>query len=226
MFEAMNGATPQFVSRLVPYFDGGLFNESAPGADDGLEVLDLTEIPGAIDLLEKVAERDWRKVDPTIFGNLFEGALDESKRAQLGAHYTSEKDIRLVIDPVLMAPLLREWETTRIEAEPLLQTFLTSDSPRSVTQAETRLKQLRDAFYDRLSSVTVLDPACGSGNFLYVSLKAMKDLERRARAVPAGRAGVLPRWGDAAPVLWHRKRPVRGEVGARRAVDRLFAVAL
>ncbi|GIK30342.1 MAG: hypothetical protein BroJett007_34800 [Chloroflexota bacterium] len=199
LFEAMNGATPQFVSRLVPYFDGGLFNESAPGADDGLEVLDLTEIPGAIDLLEKVAERDWRKVDPTIFGNLFEGALDESKRAQLGAHYTSEKDIRLVIDPVLMAPLLREWETTRIEAEPLLQTFLTSDSPRSVTQAETRLKQLRDAFYDRLSSVTVLDPACGSGNFLYVSLKAMKDLERRARElfqpVEPGyfRDGVTPR---------------------------------
>lgn len=181
LFEAMDGLSGQFVMKAVPYFNGGLFGDSQPGAGDGREVLDLTEIPGAIDLLEKVSEADWRRVNPTIFGTLFEGALDESKRAQLGAHYTSEEDIRLVVEPVLMEPLYRLWAEIQAEAEPLLQKYLKGGTPRATQEAQERLVQLHDQMMTRLEQTRVLDPACGSGNFLYVSLRAMKDLEARAR---------------------------------------------
>lgn len=181
LFEAMDGQRSHFIMEAVPYFNGGLFADSQPGAGDGKEVLDLTEIPGAIDLLEKVSEADWRRVNPTIFGTLFEGALDENKRAQLGAHYTSEEDIRLVVEPVLMEPLNRLWAEIQAEAEPLLQKYLKGGTPRATQEAQERLVQLHDQMMSRLEQTRVLDPACGSGNFLYMSLRAMKDLEARAR---------------------------------------------
>jgi hypothetical protein len=182
LFKAMNGETTHFVLVPIPYFNGGIFAESAPGRGDGLEVLNITEIPGALDILGEAADADWRSVNPTIFGTLFEGALDTSKRAQLGAHYTSEADIRLVIDPVLMEPLLRDWTATQAEAAPLMLTFLDPAAPpKEGAAAAARLRELRDAMYDRLAATTVLDPACGSGNFLYVALKALKDLEGKVR---------------------------------------------
>lgn len=181
LFEAMDGVRSGFVMRPTPYFNGGLFSDSVSDAGDAYEVLDLPQIPGAINILEEVSEADWRFVNPTIFGTLFEGALDESKRAQLGAHYTGEQDIRLVVEPVLMQPLYRLWDEIRAEAEPLLQTFLQKESPRAEQQARTRLIALHDRMMSHLESTRVLDPACGSGNFLYVSLRALKDLEGRVR---------------------------------------------
>lgn len=185
LFRAMNGETAYIFAQRVPYFNGGLFADSAPNADDGTEVLDLTQanFAGALETLIKVSNADWRNVNPTIFGTLFERALDESKRAQLGAHYTSETDIRLIVEPVLMQPLYRLWDATRAEAEPLLQTYITAaTSPRDRQRTEERLKELYTRMMDRLASTKVLDPACGSGNFLYVSLRALKDLEARVRA--------------------------------------------
>lgn len=182
LFQVMNGEIPTFIMTHIPYFNGGIFAESAEGAGDNLEVLDITEIPGALDILSEAADADWRSVNPTIFGTLFEGALDTSKRAQLGAHYTSEADIRLVIDPVLMSPLLSAWEVVQTEAAPLMQLFLDpAAAPKARKTAETRLTELREGMYTQLESTTVLDPACGSGNFLYVALKALKDLERKIR---------------------------------------------
>ena len=182
LFQTMNGESQYFFTMPIPYFNGGMLTESAVGAGDGLEVLDVTEIPGALDLLGEAAESDWRSVNPTIFGTLFEGALDTSKRAQLGAHYTSESDIRLVIDPVLVSPLLRAWDAAHAEAAPLMQTFLNPTTPPKARKTvEARLRELRDAMNAELEGITVLDPACGSGNFLYVALKALKDLERKVR---------------------------------------------
>jgi hypothetical protein len=181
LFKAMDGQARTFMMKPVPYFNGGLFADTGSGAADGTEALDLTEIPGAISLLGKVSEADWRRVNPTIFGTLFEGALDESKRAQLGAHYTSEADIRLVVEPVLMQPLYRLWTEIQAEAEPLMQVFLKAETPRSTQQARDRLITLQDRMMNTLGSTRILDPACGSGNFLYVSLRAMKDLEGRVR---------------------------------------------
>jgi hypothetical protein len=182
LFQAMDGVRPAFVMKPTPYFNGGLFADSAPGANDGYEVLDLTQIIDGINILEKVSEVDWRFVNPTIFGTLFEGALDADKRAQLGAHYTGEQDIRLIVEPVLMQPLYHLWDEIRAEAEPLLQTYLKNDSPRVVHQSKERLLQLHEQMMTKLATTRVLDPACGSGNFLYVSLRALKDLEGRVRA--------------------------------------------
>lgn len=181
LFAAMDGQRDSFVMRPTPYFNGGLFRDSSEGANDGYEVLDLTQITGGIDLLGEVSEADWRFVNPTIFGTLFEGALDISKRAQLGAHYTGEADIRLVVEPVLMQPLYREWEAVLGEAEPLLQVYLSGETPKAQQAAYEQLVGLYEGMMGRLEGVTVLDPACGSGNFLYMSLRALKDLEARVR---------------------------------------------
>ncbi len=181
LFRAMDGQVRTYILQPVPYFNGRLFADTSPGANDGTQALDLTQVPGAIELLGEASESDWRYVNPTIFGSLFEGALDVSKRAQLGAHYTSEADIRLIIEPVLMQPLYRQWDEIRGEAEPLLQTYLNAETPRAAQQAKDRLISLHKTMMDSLEKTLVLDPACGSGNFLYMSLRALKDLEARVR---------------------------------------------
>ncbi len=183
LFEAMDGEH-YFMMYYVPYFNGGIFRDSQADSKDGYEVLDVTLIPGAINLLEEVSDKDWRFVNPTIFGTLFEGALDVSKRAQLGAHYTGESDIQLVVEPVLMQPLKRQWQIVEVEAQPLMQVYLNRDlPPRPVHEAGVKLQALYEQMMTSLSQTRVLDPACGSGNFLYMSLRAMKDLEGRVRRV-------------------------------------------
>jgi len=101
-------------------------------------------------------------------GNLFERGLDPDHRAQLGAHYTSEEDIKTLVEPVLMAPLRREWSNIKGE---LATGFVRGEGKPS---DRTKLS----AFHDKLAAMTVLDPACGSGNFLYVSLQLLLDLEK------------------------------------------------
>jgi hypothetical protein len=181
LFEAMDGEREDYLMQYVPYFNGGIFAESKPGANDRYEVLDLAEIPQAFEVLLKVSKADWRFVNPTIFGTLFEGALDVSKRAQLGAHYTSEADIRLVLEPVLMQPLYRQWEQIQLEAQPHLQVYLNPSSPKERQNAHEQLLALREKIQQAIVNTTVLDPACGSGNFLYMSLRFLKDLEGKVR---------------------------------------------
>ena len=146
-----------FGADAIAHFNGDLFNES--------ETVELSEV--SLQRLVEAVSKNWRNIEPSIFGTLFEGALDATKRSQLGAHYTSPDDIMLVIEPVLMKPLRSEWEDVRQEAEALL-----GQSERD--GALTRLK----AFQQRLAGVTVLDPACGSGNFLYIALRSLLDLEK------------------------------------------------
>src|SRR5258708_30511173 len=109
----MDSQIQSVLMKPIPYFNGGLFRDSAEGANDGTEALDLTEIPGGLDLLGKASDADWRSVDPTIFGTLFEGALDESKRGQLGSHYTSAEVIRLIVEPLLLAPLTHQGQAVQ-----------------------------------------------------------------------------------------------------------------
>ena len=147
-----------FGADKISYFNGDLFNE-----------VETVEFTGAALLrLYQAAEKDWRNIEPSIFGTLFERALDASKRSQLGAHYTGASDIELVVEPVVMEPLRREWDTARQEINGLI-------SNGNETAARARL----DDFQQRLSSVTVLDPACGSGNFLYIALRSLLDLEKQ-----------------------------------------------
>ena len=99
--------------------EGGLFgaDEVARFNGDLFAMVDTVELSGAaLLLLYQAAQKDWRNIEPSIFGTLFERALDASKRSQLGAHYTSAEDIMLVVEPVVMEPLRREWETVQREA--------------------------------------------------------------------------------------------------------------
>ena len=154
----------------IAHFNGDLFS-----------VVDTVELSTvALQRLGEACERNWRDIEPSIFGTLFERALDASKRAQTGAHYTGADDIELVVEPVVMTPLRREWEATRQEIEELLEGERDCHAALAMTEEEQdeRARARLDAFRERLASVKVLDPACGSGNFLYIALRSLLDFER------------------------------------------------
>lgn len=153
----------------IRHFDGTLFDDDFVPA-----------IPHDLGrALLQAAEQDWSQVDPSIFGTLFERVIDEDKRAQLGAHYTSETDIMLIVEPVLMAPLKRKWDEVRREAANHFPG--NSEFPG----------KLLAGFAQELAAVRVLDPACGSGNFLYVALRELLDLQKEVIAT-AARRGLPP----------------------------------
>ena len=157
--------------EAVAWFNGGLFD------DDETLPLEREEIDVAI----KAAALDWSEIDPSIFGTLFERGLDPDKRSQLGAHYTDREKIMLIVEPVIVRPLLAEWETTKAG---IGATIERADAAKS-TAARTRLRQQVErslrSFLERLRKFIVLDPACGSGNFLYMALHALKDIEHRVQ---------------------------------------------
>jgi hypothetical protein len=148
----------RFGPHKIKHFNGHLFEEAT--------VFELTQ--DEIRKLAAAGEADWQFIQPTIMGNLFERGLDPDQRAQLGAHYTSEEDIKTIVEPVVMAPLRREW--TELKGE-LAQSYVKSKA----TAAE---REKLSTFHDKLGTITVLDPACGSGNFLYVALQLLLDLEK------------------------------------------------
>ena len=149
----------------VAWFDGGLF------ADDAIIELAAADLT----ILSATATLDWSYVEPAIFGTLFERSFDPTKRSQLGAHYTSKEDILLIIEPVLIAPLQKRWEAVKAEVA-----ALDAEAQKVKGPAYSKLrKQMQEklfAWVEELSKVRVLDPACGSGNFLYLALKRMLDL--------------------------------------------------
>ncbi|MGB8353410.1 MAG: DNA methyltransferase, partial [Chthoniobacteraceae bacterium] len=148
----------RFGFSTIRHFNGHLFHDAT--------VFELT--PDEISALADAASHDWHNIEPSIMGNLFERGLDPDQRAQLGAHYTSETDIKTLVEPVLMAPLRREWAALRRDLAPGILKGRGTPAER---------KQLAD-FQRKVSGVTVLDPACGSGNFLYVALQLLLGLEK------------------------------------------------
>jgi hypothetical protein len=174
-----------FGPYAIPFFDGGLF------ADDTALELTVEDLR----VLARVAALDWASVEPAIFGTLFERSLDPDKRSQLGAHYTSRDDIELIVEPVLMAPLRRRWAEVRARADEAvarrdavlreLGGRRDAAAERTRRQHEEAVERLLRAFADEVAGVRVLDPACGSGNFLYVALKHLLDLEKEVNAYRA-----------------------------------------
>ena len=152
-----------FGAERISYFNGDLFDDS--------EVLDVTA--DEMRLLREVTGLDWSSIDASIFGTLFERALDPDKRSQLGAHYTSREDIETLIEPVVMEPLRREWAAVRAQVEKLVEV------PVFTKRQRDRTSQLLRGFLNRLSSVTVLDPACGSETSSSSRFKSSKILKRK-----------------------------------------------
>src|SRR4051812_34979698 len=146
LFEAMNDPKPKSGGRFkgVSYFNGGLFAQPAR-----LELFDQELV-----LLRQASKSDWSKVQPEIFGTLFQHSMDAEARHAFGAHYTSPADIMKIVGPTIVEP----WRE-QIEGAKTLK----------------RLFELRD----RLNHFRVLDPACGSGNFLYIAYRELKRLEAR-----------------------------------------------
>ncbi len=143
----------------IPHFDGGLF------ADD--EVVPL--LPSEIELLHRAGQMDWASVEPAIFGTLFERCLDPDKHAQIGRHYTYADDIAAIIEPVFVAPLAAQWAMLADQV-----TAMGGDGRK-----RKKVHKLLVDFQQHLAGIRVLDPACGSGNFLYIALRRLMDLEKR-----------------------------------------------
>lgn len=178
LFNAMANGHSIYIFQ-VAYFNGSLF-EAVYDPKDALTIPALTR-------LVEIADLEWRAVDPSIFGAVFERTLNAEKRAQLGAHYTSEADIKLIVEPVLMAPYRREWAALQPQVDQLRVAYDAATSLREKGDQKNALLALRDAFLGKLRSVKVLDPACGSSNFLYVALRMLLDLEHEVLQYPAFR---------------------------------------
>ena len=130
----------------VDYFNGGIFDQIHPLSLSAIQVRKL----------EQAAKEDWSKIRPSIFGSIFEYSLDTRERHREGAHFTSELDIKRIVDPVIVEPWRDAINTVNV----------LSDAQK---------------LYDELCDYIVLDPACGSGNFLYIAYREMKALEAELR---------------------------------------------
>jgi len=145
----------------IDWFNGGLFD------DDRVIALNNNELK----LLLVACKLDWSEIEPSIFGTLFERGLDPGKRGQLGAHYTDPVTIMKIVGPVVVEPWLAEWADEKAE---LIKQI--GKAKKTISKAaQSRF----NTFLERLRHFTVLDPACGSGNFLYLALRALKDIEKR-----------------------------------------------
>ncbi len=164
-----------FGAEVIPHFNGGLF------ADNDVVPLTAPEI----NTLASVNAYDWSNVEPSIFGTLFERHFDPTKESLVGAHYTRREDIATLVEPVVMAPLRREWAEVRRRCDEELwpkvqETARTAGKKETAKGSRPRKafdRALQD-FAERLHHVTVFDPACGSGNFLYVAINLLLDLEK------------------------------------------------
>ncbi|NUB46118.1 class I SAM-dependent DNA methyltransferase [Fertoebacter nigrum] len=161
----------------VEWFNGGLF--------DSDDTLPLTWED--LDDLIRASTLDWSDIDPSILGMLFERGLDPDKRSQLGAHYTDRDKIMQIVRPVIVDPLVAEWEEVRGRMADLIEQaprttkdkLLVGRELAARTVAFNQAEALHKSFLERLRAFRWLDPACGSGNFLYIALLELKNIEHR-----------------------------------------------
>ncbi len=162
LWRAMNdGSVFGFFGKLL-HFNGGLFK--SPTA--------LPLEKGDLEVLLEAASCRWNKVDPAIFGTLIEGALDKKERHSLGAHFTPRAYVERLVRPTIEEPIREDWDATQGKIRGLA-------SNNKIKEAKVEAR----AFMKRLSEVRVLDPACGSANFLYVALDLLKAIEDEAFAL-------------------------------------------
>ena len=177
LFAAMSAEGSTFGMHDIHYFNGGLF------MDDEVFDLDWRDLG----VLNAAATLDWSQVEPAIFGTLFERSLDPGKRSQLGAHYTSKEDILLIVEPVVIEPLQRRWQIVKAEATEKAEAAGKAKG-REYAKLRADLEEILLDWVAALSAVRGLDPACGSGNFLYIALRRMLDLWQEARIFAAQHA--------------------------------------
>jgi hypothetical protein len=131
-----------------PYVNGSLFKEKLDTVYFDKEMRDV---------LVECSHFNWSKVSPAIFGSMFQSAMDPEKRRELGAHYTSEKNVLKVISPLFIDALREELENIKLR--------------------KTNKSQCLELFIEKISSLIILDPACGCGSFLIVTYRELRTLE-------------------------------------------------
>ncbi|MCA3317840.1 MAG: class I SAM-dependent DNA methyltransferase [Roseomonas sp.] len=162
LWRSMNaGGFSPALRATVRRFNGGLF---APGPHGPAEPLPVDA--DMLELLIEASRRDWADVEPAIFGSLLENALEKQERSELGAHFTPRAFVERLVLPTVMEPLRAEWDGVKAAA-----VKLADEDNKKAAAAELR------GFHAKLCATRVLDPACGTGNFLYVTLELMKRLE-------------------------------------------------
>jgi hypothetical protein len=200
LFAAM-ASGGSFGMQVIRHFNGGLFDDDS--------VLELGY--AGLTILQEIAALDWGSIEPSILGTLLERSLDPAKRSQLGAHYTSREDILLFVEPMLMAPLRRQWQEIQasLEAEVAKRdadiAAWQARTDRTATAKLSQIQGIRTAstgrvvaltqpFLQKVRTTRVLDPACGSGNFLHMSLRQLLDLEKEVinSGTLAGIPGLFP----------------------------------
>jgi type II restriction/modification system DNA methylase subunit YeeA len=200
LFRAMRKDHGTFGATSIPWFNGGLFDDD--------EVLPLNSLQ--IRALGEATRLDWGAIEPSIFGTLFERGLDPARRKQMaslfdavesakaaseqqslfrsaepdravGVHYTDADKIMKIVEPVVLRPLRAEWAATKQEILALGEKAKAARSDAARTKLRNELRKVWHDFRERLGRFRVLDPACGSGNFLYVALWNLKDFDLAVR---------------------------------------------
>lgn len=214
LFRAMREKNGFFGPTRIPWFNGGLFDDDEVLP---LRALDLPELAAACRL-------DWGAIDPYIFGTLFEKGLDPERRKEMaslfdpkngkpdpapglfskhqdkavGVHYTDPDTIMKIVEPVVLRPWRAEWETVKTNIAELRTKKAAARSAGAQTKIENDIREAYMGFRERLGKFRVLDPACGSGNFLYLALRHLKDFdlqvldEARALELPLDNQRVTP----------------------------------
>jgi type II restriction/modification system DNA methylase subunit YeeA len=183
LFSAMSTGG-DFLLERIRHFNGSLF--------DAAPVLEPTA--DEIAAIGTVAGEDWSAMDVSISGTLFERGLNPAKRSQLGSHYTSRSHIETIVEPVVLAPLRHEWAVVRAKAESL--------QAAGKKPSRSQVEKLVVAFLERLKAVRVLDPAGGSGNFLYVTLQKLLELEKEVNHF-LREHGFTPQFPQVNPLQLH-----------------------
>lgn len=179
LWATMNTGGELFMAGRILQFNGGLFSEPKALA------LDATQLR----TLLAAAKCSWADVEPAIFGTLLERALDDRERHALGAHYTPRAYVERLVRPTIEEPLRREWDVVRVEARVLASAGKVEEAREAVGR-----------YHQQLCTLRVLDPACGTGNFLYVALDTFKRVESEVLAL-------LSELGDTQALLGPRVSP-------------------
>ncbi len=153
----------------IEWFNGSLFDNDL--------VLPLKK--DQIKKLHELSQKDWKDISPSIFGTLFERGLDPNKRSQLGAHYTDKESIEKIVQPVIIEPLEQQWEQVKQQILSKLKEREKIKIKKNSLNLEDDIREPYFQFIQGLKQLKILDPACGSGNFLYVAIQMLKDFEHR-----------------------------------------------
>ncbi|WP_217650462.1 DNA methyltransferase [Spirulina major] len=155
-----------FGFERVLRFNGSFFEEAV-----------AFDLPKAqLEILYAAAAKDWSQVEPAIFGTLLERALEKRERSRLGAHYTPRSYVERLVRPVVMEPLRGAWDEVEFEVQRLLEPAVGRVEPTAAKRKQAGL--CIEGFLGNLRGIRILDPACGTGNFLYVALDLLKGLEQ------------------------------------------------